>query len=98
MAEGGLRYYKENDVDIPGKLSVASYHRVVNDDLLYVHPTHTTMDPVMIGNQLAEFLVDRIAHKNNLRGVPNREVRYPAMVVPGNGTCATNSTLSKKSN
>ncbi len=86
MAGGGLRYYHEHGIDVPGDVSVASYHRIVNDDLLYVHPTYTTMDPTMIGRQLAEFLLDRIQHKDDLRSIANREVRYPAKVVPGNGT------------
>ena len=86
MAAGGLRYYHEHGIDVPGDVSVASYHRIVNDDLLYVHPTYTTMDPTMIGRQLAEFLVDRIQHKDDLRSIGNREVRYPARIVPGNGT------------
>lgn len=88
MAAGGLRYYHEHGIDVPGDISVASYHRIVNDDLLYVHPTYTTMDPVMIGRQLADFLVERIQHKDDLRGIANREVRYPARIVPGNGTRA----------
>lgn len=88
MAGGGLRYFHEHNINVPGDVSVASYHRIVNDDLLYVHPTYTTMDPTMIGRQLAEFLVERIQHKEDLRGIANREVRYPAKVVPGNGTRA----------
>lgn len=86
MASGGLRYCLSNNIDVPGDVSIASYDRIVNDDLLYVHPSYVTMDPAMIGKKLSEYIVDRIQHKNDLSSIANREIRYHAKLVPGNGS------------
>lgn len=86
MGAGGLRYFNAHHVRVPEDISVACYDRIVNDDLLYIHPTYVTMDPGLIGRTLSDFIVDRIQHKNDLTSIANREVRFPARLVPGNGT------------
>lgn len=86
MAAGALRFYHSNNIDVPNDVSVASYDRIVNDDLLYVHPSYVMMDPALIGRTLSEFIVERIQHKSDHNIIANRTVRFPAKLVPGNGT------------
>jgi DNA-binding LacI/PurR family transcriptional regulator len=95
MAAGALRYCRLNNIDVPDSVSIASYDRIVNDDLLYVHPCFVTMEPLEIGKKLAELIVERIQNKDKASDIPNREIRLLSHLVVGNGTKRITNTINR---
>ncbi len=84
LATGVLRYCYEHKIRVPEDLSLCTYGKILNNDLLFVQPCRVEMDPVIIGNQLARFMLERIAKKNE---IANREYRVNAPLVNGSA-CA----------
>ena len=70
---------------LPEELSLCSFGRISNLDLLYIRPTCTEQYPAAMGARLAELIIERIETKNALL---NREIRFPTLLLPGNGTGA----------
>lgn len=78
---GALRYCKEKGVRIPQDLSVCCYGDITNVDLFYVQPSNVTMNAWSIGARLANMIVERIEHKNQ---IPNREILFTPQLIIGN--------------
>lgn len=84
LATGVLRFCHERQIHIPNNLSLCTYGKILNNDLLFIQPCRVEMDPAIIGAQLARCMLERIAKKNDIN---NREFRIPAPLVDGNA-CA----------
>lgn len=84
LCTGAMRYCHDHGIRIPENVSLCSYGRMQNSDLLYVEPSYVIMDPFTIGRRIGEQMLERIASKNEL---PNREIRYSATLVEGDGVC-----------
>ena len=85
LCVGALRYCHEHGIRIPDQVSIASYGKIQNEDLLYVRPSYVVMDAAAIGTRIAELALERIRGKNQLN---NREVLFSAELVKGNGVRA----------
>lgn len=85
LAAGVLRYCHDQCISIPQDLSVCSYGRIFNNDLLYIQPSYVTMEPSVLGSRIAEYMLERIALKNQM---DNRETRFDAQLVEGTGVSA----------
>jgi len=85
LAAGVLRYCHDRGIHIPQDLSICSYGKIFNNDLLYVQPSYVTMDPTLLGHKIASFMLERIAGKNQHS---NREMRLDAQLVKGTGVSA----------
>ena len=82
LCVGAMRYCHEHGIRIPEDVSLCSYGKIQNEDLMYVRPSYVVMDPAVIGTRIADLLLERIEHKNRLA---NREVLFSAELVAGNG-------------
>lgn len=82
LCVGAMRYCHEHGLRIPEDVSLCSYGKIQNEDLMYVRPSYVVMDPAIIGTRIADLLLERIERKNHLI---NREVLFSAELVPGNG-------------
>ena len=85
LALGALQFCHEAHLRLPEELSLCSFGRISNLDLLYIRPTCTEQYPAAMGARLAELIIERIETKNALL---NREIRFPTLLLPGNGTGA----------
>ena len=81
LTVGALRYFRSHNVAVPDDISLICYGNILNTDLFYIQPYYIDMDPRVIGTRVAELLIERIEHKNEL---PNREVLFAPALVPGN--------------
>ncbi len=84
LCTGAMKYCHDHGIRIPQDVSLCSYGRMQNSDLLYVEPSYVVMDPFTLGRRMGEEMLERIAAKND---IPNREVRYSAALVEGSGVC-----------
>ena len=50
-----------------------------------MQPTYAEQSPVSMGARLAELIMERIEAKNQMA---NRELRFSANLIVGNGTCS----------
>ena len=82
MMLGALRYFRANNVSIPETVSIAAYGEIVNADLLYVQPSIVSLNPYVIGKNLAELMIERIENRND---ISNREIKYVPQLIPGTG-------------
>lgn len=78
---GALRYCKEKEIRIPQDVSICCYGDIINVDLFYVQPSNVTMNSWSIGARIANMIVDRIEHKNQ---IPNREILFSPQLIIGN--------------
>ena len=83
LALGALQFCHNAQIKIPEDLSLCSFGTIANHDLLYIQPTYAEQSPVSMGARLAELIIERIEAKNQLA---NRELRFSANLVTGNGT------------
>lgn len=87
LATGVLRYCHERKIRIPQDLSLCTYGKILNNDLLFVQPCHVVMDTTALGTQIANCMLERIARKNE---IGNREFRIPAPLVDGSACAPPN--------
>lgn len=85
LALGALQFCHEQHLLLPEQLSLCCFGRISNLDLLYIRPTCIEQYPAAMGARLAELIIERIESKNTLL---NREIRFPTLLLPGNGTGA----------
>lgn len=85
LALGALQFCHNTRIRVPEDLSLCSFGTIANHDLLYIQPTYAEQAPVSMGARLAELIMERIEAKNQLA---NRELRFSANLVVGNGTGA----------
>ncbi len=85
LAAGVLRYCNDRRIRIPQDLSVCSYGKIFNNDLLYVQPSYVSMEPSILGSRIASNMLERIAQKNQM---DNRETRFDAHLVEGTAVSA----------
>ena len=83
LALGALQFCHNTRIRIPEDLSLCSFGTIANHDLLYIQPTYVEQAPVSMGARLAELIIERIEAKNQLT---NRELRFSANLIVGNGT------------
>lgn len=86
MAIGALTYCREHNISIPKDVSICSFGDLPNHELMYVNLTHTKLDLLSIGAEMARLLLDRISSGDE--HPKNREVRFPAPLIIGNSTAA----------
>ena len=80
MTVGALKYLRLNGFLVPDEISVACYGNIDNIELMYIQPSIVTMNPLIIGRQIGEFMLERI--KNDK--LANRKFNYSPQLVPGN--------------
>lgn len=88
LCTGALRYCHDHGVLIPQDVSLCSYGRIQNSELLYVEPSYIVMDPFILGRRIGEQMLERLASKNELA---NQEIRFSATLVEGSGVCPPKS-------
>jgi len=87
MAIGALKYLKKINARVPEDVSLTVYGDIYNSDILYVEPTHVTLNPTTIGRKAAEFILERINNPGSL----NRELRYSPSFIKGTSVAAISS-------
>lgn len=85
MAIGALKYLKAIGAKVPEDVSLAVYGDIYNSDILYVEPTHVTLNPSTIGRKAAEYILERIGNPD----LPNREVLYSPSFFEGTSVAPT---------
>ncbi len=79
MAIGALQFIKAHGIKVPADLSLIVYGDIYNSDILYVEPTHVTLNPYTIGRKAADYILERIGSPD----LHNREVIFAPALVQG---------------
>jgi LacI family transcriptional regulator len=82
-AIGILKYMHSNDIAIPDVVSMAAFGEIDNSEILYVKPTVTALNPIMIGLKSIDLLLSRIKDHNN---IGYREVLFMPQLFVNNST------------
>lgn len=81
MTMGALMYLRENKINVPEQVSVASYGDLENWELMYIEPTVLTLNTTLLGQKAAEMIIERIEKNNEIQ---NRHVIYfPQFIIRG---------------
>ncbi len=70
LALGVLKYLRTNRIRVPEDVSLLTYGNIENSDLFFVDVGHSTLNPYLIGEKAAKYILSRIADPT----LPNREV------------------------
>ena len=79
MAMGAYEFFRTNNINVPGDISVVSFGNIRNEKLFYVKPTYISQHLETIGCRAAELLLSRI----KLPALAHREEIIPVSLVRG---------------
>lgn len=80
LAIGVYKYLRQSNFSVPDDVSVLSYGNIANDDLFYVRPGYTTLNPAFIGEKAASCLLSRIKNSET----QNREIIFEPLLIRNN--------------
>lgn len=80
LALGALSYLKQNHVRIPQDISFMHYGDIQNSALLFVELSYSTLNPNIMGERAASFLIDRIESPDSYK----RQAIFESQLVIGN--------------
>jgi LacI family transcriptional regulator len=82
MTVGALQYFRHKHILIPDDVSLVNLDSILNSDIFYVNPTHTTSNAELLGEKAAELLFSRMRNPE----IKNREVLLDRELFIGNTT------------
>lgn len=85
MALGAMEYCRVNGIWLPRDLSLSCYGNIEHNDLLFKPVAHMHMDLYAFGVRIAELMLERIEHRNQIRP---RELRFSTSFQAGESAAA----------
>jgi len=82
VSMGAMRYFRQNNIDIPEQVSLAAFSNFVNTDLFYAQPSTFYNDSSKIGKTAAELILERIISKERLA---NRDRTFMSDIIIQSG-------------